>query len=388
MTNKLEMVRRIFFILVILSAFLSATSCNRETDQPGAFPAGEFIKTGDYQGDYYPTEGWRECDPGEVGMDAGILLDMNNEIARLVENDYEIHSVLIIKDGYIVAEQYYSKYFDTDTWHKIHSCTKSFTSALIGIAIKEGYIQGTDEKMLDFFGDYEIENMSPQKQSITLEHMLTMSAGLDWDELDYLYTDPQNTNYQWKRSDDWIKFVLDRPMEYTPGEVQDYNSGLSELLAVIVQKATGKRADSFALEKLFTPLGITDYYWPINQEGYARGGGGMRLVPRDMAKLGYLHIRKGKWENDQIVSEDWISESGRKHIVSQHIPGFWYGYQFWVAEDGLMYTALGYVGQWIMIVPEYDLVAVFNNNFDEGVDDQEGTPVRLFYDYVIPSVLE
>ena len=218
--------------------------------------------------------------------------------------------------------------------------------------------------------------------------MLTMSAGLEWDELDYLYTDPQNTNYQWKHSDDWIKFVLDRPMEYIPGEVQDYNSGLSELLAVILQKATGMRADSFALEKLFTPLGIEDYYWPINQEGYARGGGGMRLVPRDMAKLGYLHLRNGKWENDQIVSEDWISESGKKHIISQHIPGFWYGYQFWVAEDGLMYTALGYVGQWIMIVPEYDLVVVFNNHFDEGVGDQEGTPVRLFYDYVIPSVIE
>ena len=151
MTNKLVMVRRTFLILVLLSAFLSATSCNRETDQPGAFPSGEFIKTGDYQGEYFPTEGWRECAPGEVGMDAGILMDLNDEIARLVENEYEIHSVLIIKDGYIVAEQYYSKYFDKETWHKIHSCTKSFTSALIGIAIKEGYISGTDVKMLDFF---------------------------------------------------------------------------------------------------------------------------------------------------------------------------------------------------------------------------------------------
>jgi CubicO group peptidase (beta-lactamase class C family) len=315
-------------------------------------------------------------------------LDLNYEIATLVAENYEIHSVLIIKDGYIVAEKYYSKYFDRETWHKIHSCTKSFTSALIGIAIKEGYISGTNVKMLDYFQDYEIENISLAKQSITLEHMLTMSAGLDWDELDYLYSDPQNTHYQWRRSDDMIKFVLDRPMEYAPGEVQDYNSGLSELLAAIVQKATGIRADSFALEKLFSPLGIDDFYWPINKNGYARGGGGMRLVPRDMAKLGYLHTMNGKWENDQIVSEDWISESGKKHLISQHIPGFWYGYQFWVAGDGMMYTALGYAGQWIMIVPELDLVAVFNNHFDEGVEDQESTPARLFYDYVIPAVSE
>jgi CubicO group peptidase (beta-lactamase class C family) len=296
--------------------------------------------------------------------------------------------VLIIKDGYVVAEQYYSKYFDKETWHQIHSCTKSFTSALVGIAIKEGYIPGTHVKMLDYFEDLDIENPSPQKQNITLEHLLTMSAGLDWDELDYLYSDPRNTYYQWTRSEDWIKFVLDRPMEYMPGEIQDYNSGLSELLAAIVQKATGMRADSFALEKLFTPLGIQDYYWPTNPDGYARGGGGMRLVPRDLAKLGYLHITKGKWENDQILTEEWVIESGTKHIISQHIQGFWYGYQFWVAEDGWMYTALGYAGQWMMIVPAYDLVVVFNNHFDEGEEDQEATPVRLFYDYVIPSILE
>jgi CubicO group peptidase (beta-lactamase class C family) len=107
-----------------------------------------------------------------------------------------------------------------------------------------------------------------------------------------------------------------------------------------------------------------------------------------MAKLGYLHIRDGQWETGQILSEDWVAESGKKHIISQHIPSFWYGYQFWVAEDGLMYTALGYVGQWIMIVPGHDLVVVFNNHFDEGVEDQESTPVRLFYEYVIPSILE
>jgi CubicO group peptidase (beta-lactamase class C family) len=375
----------IFLLIVLLS---SLTGCQKEAVQTDVFPSSEFVKTGAYQGEYFPTLGWRECAPGEVGMDAGILMDLNDEIARLVAENYEIHSVLIIKDGYIVAEQYYSKYFDKETWHKIHSCTKSFTSALIGIAIKEGYIEGTNVKMIDYFQDYEIENISLAKQSITLEHMLTMSAGLDWDELDYLYTDPQNTNYQWRRSDDMIKFVLDRPMEYTPGEVQDYNSGLSELLAAIVQKATGIRADSFALEKLFTPLGIDDFYWPINKNGYARGGGGMRLVPRDMAKLGYLHIKNGNWENKQILSEDWITESGKRQIIARHISNFWYGYQFWVAGDGMMYTALGYAGQWIMIVPELDLVAVFNNHFDEGVEDQESTPARLFYDYVIPSVLE
>jgi CubicO group peptidase (beta-lactamase class C family) len=107
-----------------------------------------------------------------------------------------------------------------------------------------------------------------------------------------------------------------------------------------------------------------------------------------MAKLGYLHVCDGRWESEQILPETWISESGKKHIISQHIPGLWYGYQFWVTEDGLMYTALGYAGQWIMIVPDYDLVAVFTNHFYEGNDEQEGTPVRLFYDYIVPSILD
>jgi CubicO group peptidase (beta-lactamase class C family) len=382
------MFRRVQYILLILIVASILAGCKKNSGEPDPFPSVDFIKKGVYLGAYFPTDDWRQCAPGEVGMDAGILMDLNDEIVRLVDMDYKIHSVLIIKDGYIVAEQYYSKYFDKETWHRIHSCTKSFTSALVGVAIMEGYIQGTDVKMLDFFQDYEIENISPAKQSITLAHMLTMSAGLDWDELDYLYSDPQNTYYQWRRSDDMIKFVLDRPMEYAPGEVQDYNSGLSELLAAIVQKATGMRADSFALINLLTPLGIEDYYWPINKNGYARGGGGMRLTPRDMAKLGRLHITDGQWENEQILPMAWVSESGKKHIISQHIPGFWYGYQFWVAEDGLMYTALGYAGQWIMIVPEYDLIAVFNNHFDEGIEDQESTPVRLFYEYVIPAVIE
>lgn len=114
----------------------------------------------------------------------------------------------------------------------------------------------------------------------------------------------------------------------------------------------------------------------------------MRLTPRDMARLGHLHVMDGAWENEQIIPADWIHASGQKHIISQHIPEFYYGYQFWVSGTGSMYTALGYGGQWIMIEPEYDLVAVFNNHFTEGDNEQEGTPVRLFYEYVLPSIIE
>jgi CubicO group peptidase (beta-lactamase class C family) len=376
------------WVFIVCSIILGFSSCEEKKIQSDKFPAREFIKSGEYLGEYYPTNGWRECTPEKVNIDSKKLKEMNGDIAELVELGYNIHTVLIIRKGYIIAEQYFSRYFDQYTEHKIASCTKSFTSALIGIAIEEGYIDGIDAKMVDFFDAYEIANMSQEKSNITLEHMLTMSAGLDWNELDYLYSDPQNTNYQWKRSDDWIQFVLDRPMEYSPGEVQDYNSGLSELLACIVQKTTGIRADSFAVEKLFNPMGITEYYWPLNPQGYARGGGGVRLTPRDMAKLGYLHLQEGMWEEEQLVPVSWISASGVKHIIAQHMPGFYYGYQFWVFESGTIYTALGYGGQWIMIIPDYDMVVVFTNHFVEGIYDQWITPIRLLNEYILPSITD
>jgi CubicO group peptidase (beta-lactamase class C family) len=321
-------------------------------------------------------------------MDEGLLEDMNEDISDLVELGYNIHSVLIVRKGYLVAEQYYSRYFDQELFHKLYSCTKSVISALVGIAISEGYISGTDAKMIDYFQEYEIENLNQQKQSISLEHMLTMSAGLDWNELDYLYSDPRNNYYQWTRSDDWIQYILDRPMEYAPGAVQDYNSGLSELLSVIIQKTSGIRADSFAVEKLFSPLGIDAFYWSTNPEGYTRGGSGLRMSPRNMAKFGHLYITQGKWGERQILPADWIQESGNPYLFSQHMTNFSYGYQFWVSDWDSMYTAHGFGGQWIMIVPEHDLVVVFNNHFNEGEGDEWITPIRLYNEYIVPSITD
>ena len=374
-----------FFLRIFLFVFI-ISSCDKHDEEKSRFPAKEFIKTGTYQGNYYPAESWRECSPGEVGMDEDRLKNLNNEIVRLIDLDYEIHSVLIIKDGYIVAEQYYSEYFKMEIEHKIHSCTKSFTSAAFGIAIDQGYIDGVDEKMYEFFPEYKIDNLTEAKKSITIEDMLTMSAGLDWNELGLKYSDPQNTFYQWRRAEDRIKFILDIPMENQPGSTHEYNSGLSDLLSIIVQKETGMRTDSFADKYLLTPIGIDDYYWEIDPAGHAIGYGQMRLTPRNMARFGYLYLKNGKWEDEQIISEEWILESGKQKISTHfNAGGDYYGYQFWVSGYG-MYTAMGYGGQWIMVVPEYNLVVVYNNDFEEGDGNQWFTPVRLLNEYIIPAV--
>jgi len=368
--------------LILLFILLS---CDKQ-EQEGA-PDSGFNKSGTYLGVYYPTQGWRECDPAEVGMDPLLLNDLGHRIGELVNQDYPIEGILVVKDGYIVGEYYDEAYRGGTVKHVIHSCTKSFTSACMGIAIDKGYIPGVDEKIVPYFNEYTISNLSNNKEFITIEHLLTMSAGLEWNELDLPYSDPDNAFYQWRSAEDHIQFVLDRPMEYTPGAMNDYNSGCSDLLSIIIQKATGVRLDSFALEHLLTPLGIEDYYWEIDVDGHAIGYGQMQLSPRNMARFGYLYLNDGTWEDQQLISKQWIAESGKAQIQAQHNVGVQqYGYQFWVSDFG-MYTAMGYRGQWIMILPDLELVVVFVNYFTPGEGDQWMTPLRLLQDYIIPAVV-
>jgi CubicO group peptidase (beta-lactamase class C family) len=239
--------------------------------------------------------------------------------------------------------------------------------------------------MVDFFPEYEIANMSDDKAAINIEHLLTMSPGLEWYELEFPYGDPRNTFRDWSDSGGGVKYVLDRPMIAAPGEDYSYSTGTSHILSGILQKVTGVRADSFALEHLFTPLGIEEYYWPIDQEGIAFGGNGARLRPRDMARFGYLYLKNGEWDGTQIVPESWVEASQQKHMERKYIPDSFYGYQFWVSDYDT-YSAVGYGGQWITIVPQHDLVVVFNNDFVEGDGLQWNTPERLLTTYILPSL--
>lgn len=377
---------KVYFQTITLALFIIifVCSCEKENgNQP--YPSSEFISKGYYSGDYWPTEGWRTCKPEEVGMNSEKLKELNEEILLLLKLHIDIHSVLIIKNGYIVAEQYYSDEYGPDSLHPVYSCTKSLTSALIGIAIDKQYIQDENILMTDFFPEYNIENLTNDKQKIALKHMLTMSAGLEWHELDYRYNDERNTFNQWASSDDRVKFVLDRPMTAVPGEKYTYNTGISHVLSAIIKKSTGVRADSFALENIFKPLGIERYYWPIDMHGVAYGGNGVRLLPRDMAKFGYLYLKKGMWNEEQIVPQEWVEISQMKLIKRNDIPDYYYGYHWWVSNEN-SYSAVGFGGQWITIFPGQNLVVVFTNQFTDGDDFQWSTPERLVKSYILPSI--
>ena len=318
-------------------------------------------------------------------MDSEKLKQLNEEITILLKLHADIHGALVVKNGYIVAEQYYSDEYNVDSIHRINSCTKSITSALYGIALEKGYLQSIDQHMLDFFPGNEIQNLSDQKKQITLEDLLTMSAGLEWYELEYPYGDDRNTFRQWIDNGGGIQFVLDRPMVASPGYLYSYNTGASHVLSGILQKATGTRSDSFALNHLFGPLGIDQYYWPVDGSGIAYGGSSMRLTPRDMARFGYLYLKGGMWDDVQIIPEDWVEVSQQKHIERKYIEDYYYGYHWWVSDHNT-YSAVGYAGQLITIIPEHDLVIVFTNGFKEGDELQRTTPERLINTYILPSI--
>ncbi|MFC2104899.1 serine hydrolase domain-containing protein [Bacteroidota bacterium] len=372
---------KIFLVIAFIFIF---QGCQEEEIFP-QFSSGNFISTGSYDGSYWPTLGWRTCKPEEVGMSSNKLAELNDEIKLLLRLHIDINSVIIVKDGYIVAEQYYSEYYNKDSLHSIYSCTKSITSALIGIAIDQNYITDVNEKMVSFFPNYNIENLSTEKQNISLENMLTMSAGLEWYEMEYTYNDERNTFSQWDLSDNRVKFVLDRPVIASPGEEYSYNTGVSHVLSSIIKNSTGERTDSFAVRNLFTPLGINNFYWPLDAQDIPYGGHGMRLTPRDMAKFGYLYLNNGNWDGNQIISQNWVELSQQKHIERKYIPDYYYGYHWWVSDDNY-YSAVGSRGQWITIVPEYDLVVVFTNRFNNNISLQYETPERLLNTYILPAI--
>jgi CubicO group peptidase (beta-lactamase class C family) len=306
-------------------------------------------------------------------MESSVLADMMRTIG---DEEYAIDSVTVVRNGYMVADVAIHP-FGPDSLHVIHSCTKSIVSALIGIAIDQSYIQGVQQQVLSFFPDRRAANADENTEAMTLEHLLTMSSGLECKD-SYLYR-WRGLN-QMRQSDDWVQFMLDLPMAEAPGTRFEYCNGGSFLLSAILQASTGTCAAEFARSHLFGPLGITDVEWPTNPQGISIGWGELRMRPHDMAKIGLLYLRGGQWDGEAVVPSSWVEASTRKHIGATLQDG--YGYQWWVDDENGAYMALGYAGQFIFVVPERDLVAVFTSDLSE---DDFYVPQRLLNDYIVPA---
>ncbi len=248
------------------------------------------------------SDGWETASLTAVGIDPAPLSELMN---RLRANPgHLVEGIVIVKDDQLVFEEYFDGRahptygdgpvsYDRGTKHCLSSVTKSITATLLGIAIDRGFVPSVDERVLGYFPEMADLDVG-LKSAITLKHLVTMSAGLQWDEWSYSLSDPRNDLTQWFRyTGDLVRFVLERPMVADPGALFTYNGGLTNVLGEAIRRATGLRLDRFSEDYLFTPLGITDLSWYLIRPDFVYASGDVSLRPRDLAKLGRLFLRGG-----------------------------------------------------------------------------------------------
>jgi CubicO group peptidase (beta-lactamase class C family) len=334
----------------------------------------------------WPTAGWPESTLAEQGLDAAVLDGLDAEFSA-GQHGF-VDSMLVIRNGRVVYEKFYAHDYDAafaaqpdqrrgpynyhdPNWHPYYqrgplhtmqSVSKSVTATLIGIAIGEGRIAGPQVSVAPYFDDYPAADTDPRRAAMSLRDLLTMTAGIQWDEESYDYTDPRNSCAVMEASDDWSGYVLSLPMAAAPGSTYVYNSGVTMLLDHILFRTTGEHALAYAERRLFAPLGITGYYWKQTPAGETDTEGGLYLAARDLAKIGYLYLRDGVWDGHRILPKGWVTQATSPLVESGEGPWL-YGFQWWLLpygeHDALAWAALGYGGQRLLVVPEYNLVAVF-----------------------------
>jgi CubicO group peptidase (beta-lactamase class C family) len=300
---------------------------------------------------------------------------------KIRDENIDVHSVLLVRNGHLVSEAYFDPYTQ-DRKHPVFSVTKSVTSMLTGIALEEGYITSVDQKVLDFFPDIAKNTRSEYLQSLTLEHLLTMSAGYNTRTIPFFEVLEQKDE-----SFDTIEHILTyNSILYKPGTTFYYDSGAPHLLSAIIQETAGMSTQAYAQEKLFDPLGISGITWQTDPRGIPLGCTGLELSPRDMAKLGYLYLNRGQWNGAQIVPAAWIEQSTTKHIETKGLMNEaeddGYGYFWWMDAYG-GYSAHGFGGQYIFVVPRLNLVAVFTGGL---ADPDFPTPRKLIETFILPAV--
>jgi len=307
---------------------------------------------------------------------AQALVDLEDRI-RSAEIP-NVHGVIVMRKGVTLAEWYFEGAdnrrgrgpigvvkFGPATLHDVRSVTKSVVSVLFGIAMSNGAIKDLDIAVLDFFPEYK-DLQTTERRQITLRHLLSMTSGLRWDESTYPYTDRRNSETAMDVADDPMRNALEQPLESLPGSQFRYNGGSVALIAEVLSRATKMNLEDFARQALFAPLGITQFEWYKDARGVPYAASGLRLLPRDMAKIGRLMLDKGSVGGRQIVPEAWVkaSVSPQALIGSDGECGFNYGYFWWLLPTCATnpasgwYAAIGNGGHRIFVVPEQELIIV------------------------------
>lgn len=352
------------------------------------------------------------------GLETGSLFDMDADVARIeaavdeIQNGRypEVHSMLIFKEGKLVLEEYFQGHrfqwdapghhgelvqWDMTMLHNLCSTTKSVTSACIGIAIDRGFIESAHQSIFDYLPDHR-HLKTGGKEDITIEHLLTMTAGLEWREWSAPYSSMSNPVIEiWFQEKDPVSFILEMPLADTPGTTFNYSTGNMIVLGEILRNASGLDIDEFSCQYLLQPLGIDSSSWPeIYENGVINNT--LYLTPRAMTRIGALFLNNGMWEGNRIIPEEWVLRSAIPYPpnLEINIPGepsgrMGYSYSWWTrkySESGReinLFTASGFGGQHIMILPEINSVVVFTG----GNYLTRRPPFKILKKYVIPALV-
>jgi CubicO group peptidase (beta-lactamase class C family) len=315
------------------------TSCLEDEPLKLAYEGFQPLITGD---------DWQVSTPSAEAMNEDFL----NAAYQLVYNNERFvmaRSLLVLRNGKIVAEAYPDNPADADRIENIQSCTKSFTSVLTGIALEKHFLDSVQQTLSNIYPD-RLSNHQ-DKKSITLANALTMETGIN-------FVNSDHTEGLYSTSESSVDYILSIPVNYQPGVVFQYNDGSPHLISAAIQEKYGKSLASFADEFLFKPLGITDWKWESSKDGITFGAFSLYLKPRDLAKFGQLLLQNGKWGTNQIVPVSWIAKA-TKPIATTQGPGPAYGYYFWVYPAYGAYSAVGHGGQYIFVVPSKKLVVIY-----------------------------
>lgn len=328
---------------------------------------------------------WETLSIEAVGGSPDLVAD-GIERARL---NHRLQSLLVVKAGRLVVEEYFGA-GHPDSVADVRSVTKSVVSALAGIALERGEIGSVDDPVAGYVAP-AVGEIDGAKREITVRHLLTMTSGFEWDE-----SGGFGSYSEWMRSDDHLRFLLDRPLAHPPGTQFTYNSAAVHLLGVAVEQATGMRLPEFAHDALFGPMGIAFGRWEPLPGGYHNGGAGLDLRPRDLARFGQLYLQGGASLDRQLLPREWVNLSFRPHFQWRSdfgaLAGISYGLLWWSVPDAPepLHFAWGYGGQYVFVVPGLDLVIVATNDWrgisqEGGAERYEQETVGVIVDHLVPA---